>query len=59
MLIVWVNSDGEWNQTLNDASFYGRGLDDIYLNRRKEKMFIVFIRYATYYSLIFLVHEQV
>ena len=46
---------------MNGAYIYGRRLDDIYLylNRHKQKLFIVFIRYITYYSLIFLVHKQV
>ena len=30
-----------------------------YLNRREQKMFIVFIRYINYYSLIFLFPIQV
>ena len=29
------------NQTFNDAYIYGRGLEDIYLNRRKQKTFII------------------
>ena len=47
------------NQTAGRPYIYGRGLENIYLNRRKKKMFMVFIRYITYYSLIFLVHKQV
>ena len=43
---------------MNDTHVYGKGLEDTYQNRRKQKMFIVFIRYITYYSLIFLVDKQ-
>ena len=49
------SSDQEWNQTLNDAYIYGRGLEYIYLNRCKQKIFFVFIRYITNSSLIFLI----
>ena len=39
----------------------GGDLEDIYLNRRKQKMFIVFIRYIAHllfdYSSIFLIHK--
>ena len=49
------SSDQEWNQTLNDAYICGRQLENIYLNRRKQKM-LVFIRYITYY-LVFLFHK--
>ena len=52
-------SGQEWNKTLSDAYVYGRELEEIYENRRKQKTFIVFIRYITYYSLIFFVHKQV
>ena len=37
---------------------HGRGLEDIYLNRSKQKMFIIFIIYITHYSLTFLVLKQ-
>ena len=33
------SSDQEWNQPLNEAYIYGRGFEDIYLNRRKQKIF--------------------
>ena len=58
-LIIRPSSDQEWNQTLNGSYICGRGLEDIYLNRREQKMFIVFIRYITCYSLIFLVNKEV
>ena len=48
----------EWNQTLNDSHIYGRGLQLIFLNRCKKKIFIIFIRYITYCSLVFLFHKQ-
>ena len=44
---------------LNDAYPVYRELKDIYLNRGKQETVIVFIRYITYYSLIFLVLKQV
>ena len=53
------SSDQEWNQKLNDAYSVYRELKDIYLNRGKQETIIVFIRYITYYSLIFLVLKQV
>ena len=53
------HSEQEWNRTLNNTYVYGRELEEIYQNRRKQKTFIVFIRYITYYSLIFFVHKQV
>ena len=33
------SSDQEWNQPLNEVYIYGRGFEDIYLNRRKQKIF--------------------
>ena len=44
---------------LNDAYPVYRELKDIYLNRGKQETVIDFIRYITYYSLIFLVLKQV
>ena len=57
-LLFEYSSHQEWNQTLNDAYIYGRGLEDIYLNRRKQEMFFAFIRAIKYYSLIFVTREQ-
>ena len=34
-LLLEYSSDQEWNQALNDAYIYGKGLEDIYLNRSK------------------------
>ena len=44
---------------MDDLYIYGKRLGDIYLNIRKQKVIIVFIRYFTYYSLIFLIGKQV
>ena len=52
------SSGQEWNQILNDAHIYGKGLEDIFLRKHKQTNF-VFIRNISYYSLIFLVLKQV
>ena len=53
LLIAWIFFRSRMKQALNDAFIYGSGLKEIYLNRCKQKMFIVFIRLITYCSLIF------
>ena len=53
------SSHQEWNQTLNDAYIYERVIEDIYLSKREQKIFIVFIRYITNYSLILIARKQV
>ena len=53
------SSHQEWNQTLNDAYIYERVIEDIYLSKREQKIIIVFIRYITNYSLIFIARKQV
>lgn len=53
------SSHQEWNQTLNDAYIYERVIEDIYLSKSEQKIFIVFIRYITNYSLILIARKQV
>ena len=53
------SSHQEWNQNLNETYIYERVIEDIYLSKREQKIFIFFIRYIKYYSLIFIARKQV